>query len=173
MWFILAAVTNCILLLGYWWISSTSDPLVNSRLWQPVAADQQPPYKLAERRWGNFINCLRLTNCSEQSLQAVPPDFVELQAHFLDLLKESSKFRGLSLHEHGGYHGPWVEDTFITWAADRSFADFYPLVPLFLQVRLSIVLRMQSLFYDVLFIIMNLPTALIGRQRTFVFITQS
>jgi hypothetical protein len=65
------------------------------------------------------------------AFRLLPPK--EHAAHFDEVLMATAPFRGLPLHTHAGYSGPWIEDLWIQRFMRRPLAEFGGWTPIFVQ----------------------------------------
>lgn len=104
----------------------------------PRSAGSFDDESAAARRWTEFRRCVTLepapcASTAAAELPATPPPYLELKAHFHDLLERTRTLRGLPMLEYG-YRGPWMENVWLEAAACADYEAFYPLVPLFVQL---------------------------------------
>ena len=72
------------------------------------------------------------------------PSIDEISKHHQVMLEITKPFRGIQPHVGNDYHGPWIENYFITHFLNKSITSFGGFVPLFVQwIDYHLVHRLQ------------------------------
>ena len=87
---------------------------------------------IAKETYRKVLPCLTSTwmLADQNSSFSFPEDAEE---HYPDIWKATAPFRSQHFHYYAGYHGPWIENYFISHFSGRSLSSFGGLIPLFLQ----------------------------------------
>ena len=89
----------------------------------------------AQKRWDKISTSTELlSKCflhGTKHIKLLEKD--EANAHYLEIMNITSKFRGEKYHQTAGYAGPWIENHFIDGLIQLPLTYFSGMFPLFVQ----------------------------------------